>query len=394
MANDAKKLIDQGLGTAITCSFAIPEVGPAIAGVLAVGKMFVDMFYPKDKTGKDPMQRLPTMADLTNAVNGLKAATATEIWNSTKNAKQADVLTMSDAIIRKMKNAGASPKKGQPLPGDTAVWDSSAETVKFFDPIMGNPSPLQDVANVIEQKASEKYKTVGLYTLTVGIYLNYCKTAMIFEVNENLKDYNARLDDWNSKAKAVTQWNLFKQGPKPPAAGPKPTKPIDGDYAVGSEEVDQSTHVVRGYRSYLGKKKGENVSKFAIKARDESKKRTTYLSKVISDWSTAKTDRDSYVQNSLDKAVTVKACPGGYQWVNSINGTKGDVVPVKVLADNQCTIEKSKLRASYELKWNQQNPVPEDLDDADIGKLKQTLAEWQKTMNALKNITQNAGLHN
>ena len=60
------------------------------------------------------------------------------------------------------------------------------------------------------------------------------------------------------------------------------------------------------------------------------------------------------------------------------------------LADAQAAVEKGKLRATYEKRWNDSNTVPDDLTDDDIPKLKKTAQAWQDSLDALGSVTQSA----
>lgn len=389
---DPKSLIDQGLGAAITCSFAIPEVGPGIAAALATGKLFFDIFYPPDKSGHDPLTQLPTNADLQNAMNGLKSSVAAIVWANTKGIDQARIVALADNINTKVRNAGSGKTAGDPMPGDTVVWVNSVLD-PFWAPLQANPSDIDVIADLIEAKASEKFRSIGLYTFMIGVYLTYCKTAMIFEVNENLKDYQARLATWTALDKAHKNWTLTKLGPEPPLPGTRPVLPSDGDYAVQSEMIDAKSHVVSGYRSYLGKAKGEPFSMFAQMAKDQVTPRLAYLNKVIADQAQAKIDRETFVTGILDQVTVVTDTSSGaamYHWQNAITGDTGDPVALKAIADAQAAVEKGKLRATYEKRWNDSNTVPDDLTDDDITKLTKTAQAWQDSLDALGTVTQSA----
>lgn len=389
---DPKSLIDQGLGAAITCSFAIPEVGPGIAAALATGKLFFDIFYPADKSGQSPLTRIPTNADLQNAMNDLKASVAATVWANTKGIDQARIIALADNINTKVRNAGSGKTAGEPMPGDTVVWVNSVLD-PFWAPLQDNPSDIDVIADLVEAKASEKFRSIGLYTFMIGVYLTYCKTAMIFEVNENLKDYQARLATWTGLDRAHKNWSLTKLGPEPPLPGAKPVLPTDGDYAVQSEMIDPKTHVVSSYRSYLGKAKGEPFSMFAQMAKDQVTPRLAHLTKVIADQAQAKLDRETFVSGILDQVTVVTDTSSGasmYHWQNAITGDSGDPVALKAIADAQAAVEKGKLRATYEKKWNASTTVPDDLSDDDIIKLKKTATEWQNSLNSLGSVTQSA----
>jgi hypothetical protein len=390
---NTKDLVDMGFGTAVTCSFAIPEVGPGIAAALDTGKLLFDLFYPADKSGQDPLTMLPTMADLKNAMNDLKADVAATVWANQQGVSQANVIAMTDAIADAIRNAGATKTAATPLPGDTTVWNSGV-TVALFDPVMANPSPLLVVADLIEGKASEKYRSIGLYTLTVSTFLNYCKTAMTWEINENLKDYLARHATWKTAYDAHRFWEATQSGPEPDKPGPEPVYPTDGDHAVGSEDIDQATHVVRGYRSYLGKKPGENISCFTTLSMDQAAQRTKYLDQVIADRVAGKAARAIFVKGYLDQVTVATDTSTGtttYYWVNGVTGDKGDPVSLQILAQTQAAAEQGKLRGTYEKQWNDSNIDPDDLTDDDITTLQATLAQWQATVAELAKITAAAG---
>lgn len=382
---NTKQLVDMGLGTAITCSFSIPEVGPGIAAVLSTGKLVFDLFYD-DKTGVDPLSRTPTMADLKNAMNDLETKVAADIWSNSKGIDQSVVERESDAIMNAIRQAGAKPKQtAKAMSGDTTVWDNG-DLIKFFDPLNPSTSSLLSIADMIEGKVSDKYGSIGLYTLTVGVYLSYCKTATTWEVNENLKDYNARHDAWQVKTKAHKYWALTKSGPEPDKPPPEPTVPTDGDYAVGSEVVDQASGVVRSYRSYLGNKKGLNNSKFVQYALDQLPTRLKYLDGLISGWSTARADRETFVTGYLDQVTVQPVTSGGasmFQWVNAIDQTKGTPVSSQTIAQMQADMEKGKMRGKYEAQWANNNTNPDSLTAADIKTLKSTAAEWQNSLDTL-----------
>lgn len=386
---DTKSLIDQGLSTAITCSFAIPEVGPGLAAVLASGKFFFDIFYPPDSTGKDPLKAMPTLGDLQKALSDLQSSIATNIWANTKAIDQAGIIAMSDGINTKIRNAGASKLPYSPMPGDTVVWVNSVVD-QFWAPIDKNPSDIDVLADLIEAKASEKFRSVGLYTLAIGVYLTYCKTAMLFEVNENLKDYQARHSAWDALDQAHKNWAQAKTTPEPPLPGKEPSPPTDGDYAVQSEMIDPATKVVSGYRSYLGKAKGEPSSIFAQKAKDQVDARLVYLKKLVADHAQAKLDRKGAVDAVLDQVTVETDTSSGttmYYWKNAITGDTGDPVTFQAMASAQADAEKGKLRAIYEKRWNTNNVNPDDLTDSDIAGLNATITEWMNTSKALAGVS-------
>ena len=374
-----KSMIDMGLGTAITCSFAIPEAGPAIASVLASGKLLFDLFYPDDKTGGDPMTRLVNQADLKVAMAGLEQKLVHDIWAASQIKSTAKYEAMVTAINDAIKNAGATKTASKPMPGDTTVW-LNGQPVKLWNPIVDNPAPLQVILDQIELKDDEKFRSIGLYTMTFGTYLLYCKTAMIFEVNENLKNYQSRKSDYDKAVQNHNYWQLTKQGPEP-SIPEEPELPTDGAFAVGSETYDVMTKTVNGFRSHLGKAKGEDISKFATMAKTELSRRTKYLEQVIKDWGIARADRQSYVE-AFEKMVTVQATSGGYKWVNSMNQTEGDVTDIST-AKMQAAMEKAKITGPKTDAWNKAHTNPDDLTQDDIDKLKTIGDKWKDSVKEL-----------
>ena len=397
-------MIDGGFGMASGIAFAFGETGIAVAAGFGVVKFLVDMFYPDPATGVvDPLTQLPDMADLTNALTDLENRLDATIWADFEANYKADVDTMSSAILMALSHVGTRDKTTNLMPGDTTVW-VAGDNVKFFDPVCDNPAKLIDTMNWIEGSGAYHYRSIPLYSLTVGVFLNYCKVGVMWETNNNIRDYLTRKSTydtanlnftnndqiwtaqskiWKSYSLNPTVWQNQNPGqPTPTDPGVEPLKPTltapvvpeDGDFAVGSDFIDAISKVA-SFRSYLGKLK----SVFAVALRDNLPRRIKYLDGILKQYAADKVTRQTAVDNrKADFSVKTNFANGAatYNWYDSETGDSGDAEDDIVLANLQMTVAQGAVAQTI---WNTQTTslFIDDLDDSDITTLTATLADWR-----------------
>lgn len=136
--------------------------------------------------------------------------------------------------------------------------------------MVNNPGIFSDTRNWIEINPGNKFGTAALYAFTVSLDLLYLKTALVWEVNENLRyyeqlkvRYQTAMDTYSS---LLLSWRVAGSDPatKPAAlTTPEAMLPTGGDDALGSAVRASSGTIITDVGSHLGKVS----SKWAIASR-------------------------------------------------------------------------------------------------------------------------------
>jgi hypothetical protein len=205
MSNDLKQQIEQGLNTASMIAFAIPEVGP-IGGALLTGGGAVFGALFDFKSQEDPLDRIPTEADIKQLEANIVAAIADAF--DTHDLSQA-----SENIAQHMKTlrgawADTSTEHGLTFIGK--FRDTQAETAwvqnrtnalqgpLHYSSTGETPVLLKDI-DTIQSNQGARYKGVGLYIWSVNCFILFCKVAMLWEYvvamrNHDIADYKTEAE--------------------------------------------------------------------------------------------------------------------------------------------------------------------------------------------------------
>ena len=221
MANDTdpKSLADMAPSAATTVAFVFGPVGVGIAAAIAVGKFLFDVFYETAGVS-DPMQQVPDKADLQNGLDKLRGQIDDDIFDVFTKTFQVDLFAASDALNNAIRAAGTAPKAGLTLPGPTVVW-TGGQTDRLWQPLTDNPSIFAKTLDWVQTNPSHKFANAPLHALTVGLNLLYLKTALVWEVNENLRDYELRKTRWDAAQQLyATQFAMWKAAGSDPAKAP------------------------------------------------------------------------------------------------------------------------------------------------------------------------------
>lgn len=399
---DSKSIVDMALGAATTVAFVFGPVGVGIAAAIAVGKFLFDIFY--QTTGlTDPMQQAPDKADLQNGLDKLRDQLDDDIFDAFTKTYQVDLFAASDALNNAIRAAGTAPKVGLTMPGPTDVW-SDAQTDKLWQPITNTPDIFAKTLEWVELNPSHKFATSPIYALTVGLNLLFLKTALVWEVNQNLRDYEKRKANWDAAqtlyATQLLTWQALGSDPatKPAKpAGAQPQPPTGGDIAVGSEVRDAQGLIVDA-KSHLGKVS----SKWAIATRDllndtDAKGNPigpiAWMDKVLAAYDAAIAAKNKAITDRLAFVVDVPMLqPTGVfatVWMDSKSAQTGTPIDNAGFRAFQADIWKEGVAGNMDNALMKAASV-DKLTADDIAKLRKTVANWRATLkmyrDALKSL--------
>ena len=391
---DTKTVVDMALSAATTVAFVFGPVGVGIAAAIAVGKFLFDMFY--QTTGvSDPMAQAPDKADLQNGLDKLRAQLDDDMFNYFTKTFQVNLFSASDTLNNAIRNAGSAPKAGLCLPGPTAVWINGRPD-DLWKPLVDNPGLFAPALDWVETNPSDKFGTAPLYALTVSLNLLYLKTALVWEVNENLRYYEklkaSYQDEMDTYGTLHQSWKLAGADPKTEPVKPttpEPEPPTGGDNAVGSE-VRVGT-VITDVGSHLGKVS----SKWAVAVRDLLNDTDAagnpigpiaYMDKVIAAHAQGMVTKNAAIaaRQALvtDSQITIAgiAFPA---WVDSATGMFGMTVPAVASSNAFRVLQEGIYKEG--LAGNMDNVLMaatklEKLTGDDITKLKATVDKWRATL--------------
>jgi hypothetical protein len=248
MPQSTKSLMDMGFGTAISCSYAVPEVGAAIGGALSGAQMIFDVFFPMpDNT--DPFDTPPTQKDIDNALDGLLQQINDQAFSSDLNKQSSAALAENNNLaIYWKKFASGDIQPGEKMDDEDAQsegWEQKCQnyfivngdaTVKSLDTIMNWASGLSDI--------SQRTKAYGLYAFAGGVLLNFCKLCLVWELNREVNKYlikKAGYDKtyaiWSAAKKA---WDANQVGDAPVLSATAPTLPFSDASALNLSKKQQA----------------------------------------------------------------------------------------------------------------------------------------------------------
>lgn len=394
---DTKSIVDMSLGAATTVAFAFGPVGVVLAGVLAVAKLMFDLFYQTSGL-TDPMAQAPNKADLKNALDNLRAELDGDIFTFFTDTYQDDLVSASDNLNNAIHNAGRTPKAGACLPGPTTVW-VNGQTDSLWQPISDNPDIFSKTMAWIEGSPSNRYQTLPLYALAVGLKLLYLKTALVWEINENLRDYETLAqrykNDWATYNTLQQTW--VAQGSDPATQPVKPTTPdpsvpTGGDNAVGSVTRDENN--VAHAQSHLGK----ISSKWAIATRDllnndpDDQGNETgpigYLARALAAYAQDLADKNAAIAARQAQVVSMPFETWGTAWLDPMGGVGQSIVGA-VFAPLQIDVYKRSLAGNMDHAQIVARKL-DKLTNDEVTKLTAVLACWRSTLkmyrDSLKNL--------
>lgn len=396
MADNAKQITDMALGAATTVAFAFGPVGAACAAALAMGKFLFDVLYPTGPNLVDPMKQAPDRADLKMALDQLADEIDDHFFHTFTTQYQDEILDMSNNLNDAIRHAGRLPSKNAHcLPGPTFVWVNDT-LAPLWTPLDANPNIFGQTLLWIEGAPSHKFETAPLYALCVSLELLYLKTAIVWEINNNFKDYEIRKAKYDA---ALTQYNsdmlVWKANGSNPATKPvmkvtQPAMPTGGDPALGSETFDPQGNYT-GAQSHLGKAS----SKWAIKLRDllndkDDKGNPTgpiaHLESVLSDYDSKLAAKNNQVEASMTAAATahkihVQATAPMAAAQNKASGSAIEYVPItdKGFQWLQTDLVKEAAAGNLDGVLVKSDKL-DKLTAKDVENLKATAQKWRDTL--------------
>ena len=397
MADDpgTKSIVDMALGASTTVAFAFGPVGVGIAAAIAVGKFLFDLFY--DSGGlTDPMAQAPDKADLQNGLDKLRDEIDDDLFDDFDRTYKARLFAASDALNNAIRAAGTAPKAGLTMPGPTVVW-SGGQTDALFQPVANNPGIFADTISWLEQNPSHRFATAPIYALTIGLHLLYLKTALVWEVNENLRDYETRKATWDKAQKTyatqLATWQAMGANPATRPAkptDPEPQPPTGGDWAVGSE-VRDAQGTIFDVKSHLGKVS----SKWAIATRDLLNDKDAkgnaigpiaWMQKTLDDYDAAVATKNQTIAKRLALVMDVPmpnihnlANPLVTVWIDGKANQVGTMIDHPGFRALQSDIWKEGLAGNMDQPARKAASL-DKLTADDAAKLRKALANWRKTL--------------
>ena len=396
MADDTetKSLVDMALGAATTVAFVFGPVGVGIAAAIAVGKFLFDVFYETAGV-TDPMAQAPDKADLQNGLDRLRGQIDDDIFEDFTKTYQVDLFAASDRLNNAIRAAGTAPKAGLTLPGPTVVW-SGGQTDSLWQPLTDNPDIFARTMEWVQSNPSHRFATAPLFALTVGLNLLYLKTALVWEVNENLRDYEARKARWDAAQQLyATQLAMWQAAGGDPAtkpakpAGNAPQLPSGGDIALGSEVRDAQGLIVDA-KSHLGKVS----SKWAVATRDllndvDDKGNPTgpiaWMETLLADYDAAMASKNKAIAARLafvsDQPLIVPLAPtkAVLVWMDVKAGTHGTPIDHPGFRALQAEMWKEGLAGTMDQALMKAASL-DKLSADDVAKLRLTVAKWRETL--------------
>lgn len=398
MADDpgTKSIVDMALGASTTVAFAFGPVGAGIAAAIAVGKFLFDMFYDTGSTLTDPMAQAPDKADLQDGLDKLRGEIDDDMFDAFDKTYKARMFAASDALNNAIRAAGKAPKAGLTMPGPTVVW-AGGQTDALFQPITDNPSILSDMISWLEQNPSHRFATAPFYALTISLHLLYLKTALVWEVNENLRDYETRKAIWDKAQQTyATQYATWQAMGSNPATkpvkptDPEPMPPTGGDRAVGSE-VRDAQGLIFDVKSHLGKVS----SKWAVATRDLLTDKDAkgnpigpiaWMQKLLDDYDAAVVAKNKAIADRLAFVLDVPMPnPQVFNgivykvWFDGKTGDIGSAIDHAGFRALQSDIWKEGLAGNMDQTLRKAASL-DKLTADDAAKLRKTLANWRTTL--------------
>lgn len=368
MITNPKSLVDMGANTAIMAAFTIPGSGPAIAAGIAAGVFLFDLFFElPDRT--DPGTMTPTRTDLTNAINELKQFISDANFNTLMSQYQAQITTLNDQLsdVWIMASTGDTVKdraRRGPLfqsnvsQAQVSSWLTQIEGYK--NTIVGSDPALLNVINWIEADVSHTTRTLGLYTLAAGLWINFCKLNIAFEFIVAMRDYDALKAKYDNELNDFTSahnvWKLVGQanGDPEPLAPVPPLKPTeDDDFFNGSIFADKAKIYVDRFIAYVEPKVKTLRSSYDSRASD--------------------------FKSRLD-AITLGGSGSSWFYMDSKTGKTSTPQKYKQLADAQMQAYRGAVQASLWPRLTTQYDLT-GVEDADIVTLQGIVDDWKKVSN-------------
>jgi len=174
--SSAKSIVDNIAGGATTAAFAIPEAGPIIAGVLAVGKSLFDMFYPPDKV--DPKLEAVNVTQFKNAMTDMKVFISEEMTTHDRKERLSHGITYLQTYWDYVNH----PEKMSPtlisMHGDYTAEDIAqwkADLATFAAPLNNDDDPFIDTLNWLDLTPKNRSANLDMYMYFINLFMNYTK---------------------------------------------------------------------------------------------------------------------------------------------------------------------------------------------------------------------------
>lgn len=219
MKGGQKSLIDMALSTATCACFAIPYVGGAAAGGVAIGQFLFDWYDPADAV--NPKLLPADTQDILDAVDAIKSF----LWDAEYNDKHSDIKAASDTFNLLWDEATATQAGVSTSAWNQFVARRTADCNQYFDIVKGPGEKLDNIRTWVEGKGDNN-AAAGLYALNGSLLCAYHKNGLDWQNRVDLDDYadkKAKFEDYND---AYKLWSKNKTGPPPVTVddpGPKLT---------------------------------------------------------------------------------------------------------------------------------------------------------------------------
>jgi hypothetical protein len=219
MTSDKKSTIDMALGTATCASFAIPEVGAVLGGIIAGGQFVFDIYYPADAV--DPASLTASKGDIDRATEAIQTAINDAAFTIHRN----NVSTFANDFQEMWKRMQVRPEGLSP-----ATWSSISARLKVqCDSYFNEVTATDNLKNAIRWMEAHNCPNnmVGVYLLAVGLLVAYHKTGLNWDINGILDTYRTSEAAYRDFVNRFEEWKNAPnngQGP-PPLAAERPLQP-------------------------------------------------------------------------------------------------------------------------------------------------------------------------
>lgn len=245
---------DAVLGLGQSAGWEIPEVGTAVGVFSAVGQTLLDALFPDDAPPT------PTLEDIDNAVQSVKDALDKDFFDGAKYDMKTDIQTMNEQLATKIIDAKDPSRISATYLGPLSAEDRKNKWDKGFNDLV---APVDDMDSEIlymtnwisgSKKQQYRFKSIKLYVGAANLWIQICRTAILWEINTAMRDHDADVRQFNKDLQAYnaakSTWQSVKDGggdpgPKPKFKGKKPSE------VFGTAQIGHSSSYADKIREHL-----------------------------------------------------------------------------------------------------------------------------------------------
>ncbi len=201
--------------------YEVPVLGPSIVVLSAIGSTILDVFDPPQAQPRDEV----TADQLEEAMNQI----ISETWEDFRTLEETEVKALAANLRDHLANAlhperfGAAFKGEFQMPNTYDAWNDRFH--KVVTPVDGDDTRIFRAVEWIKENDQHRLETLALYMLTVDVFIQYCRLAIMWEFNLALRDHDDKVDALKEENKGYATemiiWRKKKEKGLDP--GPKPT---------------------------------------------------------------------------------------------------------------------------------------------------------------------------